>query len=191
MSRRQELRARQKHNNEASRGREHAFLMNIPRRTADRSAITNLDFASFSVCRGEESVAKAEQNIPIAKLCVYTSIRVFRGIPCFPAVSISALRALRRRVSCVSYCWHFVLAFLSHGHCLGCRPGQSAARGQRKRQEAPPEAGGPQNDVGPYAIPKKKEEPPPPPPPEKPKKVEGMPDYSINVDVPLVKCMCW
>src|SRR3954447_4002029 len=55
-----------------------------------------------------------------------------------------------------------------------------------QKQEAPPEAGGPQNDVGPYAIPKKKEEPPPPPPPAKPKKVEGMPDYSIKVDVPIV-----
>jgi len=53
------------------------------------------------------------------------------------------------------------------------------------KQEAPPEAGGPQNDAGPYAIPKKKEEPPPPPP-ERPKKIEGMPDYSIRVDVPLV-----
>ncbi len=53
------------------------------------------------------------------------------------------------------------------------------------QQEAPPEAGGPQNDVGPYVIPKKKEEPPPPAP-EKPKKIEGMPDYSIKVDVPLV-----
>lgn len=53
------------------------------------------------------------------------------------------------------------------------------------KQETPPEAGGPQTDVGPYAIPKKKEEPPPPPP-EKPKKIEGMPDYSIKVDVPLV-----
>jgi VWFA-related protein len=52
-------------------------------------------------------------------------------------------------------------------------------------QEAPPEAGGPQTEVGPYAVPKKKEEPPPPPP-EKPKKIEGMPDYSIRVDVPLV-----
>ncbi len=54
------------------------------------------------------------------------------------------------------------------------------------KQETPPEAGGPQNDVGPYAIPKKKEEPPPPPPPARPKKIEGMPDYSIRVDVPLV-----
>src|SRR3979490_1426710 len=53
------------------------------------------------------------------------------------------------------------------------------------KQEAPPEAGGPQNDVGPYVIPKKKEEPPPPAP-EKPKKIENMPDYSIRVDVPLV-----
>jgi len=53
------------------------------------------------------------------------------------------------------------------------------------KQETPPEAGGPQNDVGPYVIPKKKEEPPPPPP-EKPKKIEGMPDYSLKVDVPLV-----
>src|SRR6202140_2586838 len=53
------------------------------------------------------------------------------------------------------------------------------------KQEAPPEAGGPQNDVGPYVIPKKKEEPPPPAP-EKPKKIENMPDYSIKVDVPLV-----
>ncbi len=53
------------------------------------------------------------------------------------------------------------------------------------KQEAPPEAGGPTGDVGPYVIPKKKEEPPPPPP-EKPKKIEGMPDYSIQVNVPLV-----
>ena len=53
------------------------------------------------------------------------------------------------------------------------------------QQEAPPEMGGPQNDTGPYVVPKKKEEPPPPAP-EKPKKIEGMPDYSIKVDVPLV-----
>jgi len=53
--------------------------------------------------------------------------------------------------------------------------------------EPPPEAGGPQTDVGPYAIPKKKEEPPPPPPPSKPKKIEGMPDYTLHVDVPLVE----
>ena len=53
------------------------------------------------------------------------------------------------------------------------------------KQEAPPEAGGPQNDVGPYVIPKKKDEPPPPAP-EKPKKIENMPNYSISVEVPIV-----
>ena len=59
------------------------------------------------------------------------------------------------------------------------------AGGNPQKQEPPPAAGGPQTDVGPYAIPKKKEEPPPPPL-EKPKKIEGMPDYSLHVDVPLV-----
>lgn len=55
------------------------------------------------------------------------------------------------------------------------------------KQDAPPAAGGPGDDVSPYAIPKKKEDAPPPPPaPVTPKKVEGMPDYSIKVDVPLV-----
>ncbi len=53
------------------------------------------------------------------------------------------------------------------------------------QQPAPAEAGGPEGDVGPLAVPKKKEEAPPPPPP-KPKAPEGMPNYSIRVDVPLV-----
>jgi VWFA-related protein len=66
--------------------------------------------------------------------------------------------------------------------------GQSSAGSQQNpnQQEAPPEAGGPNSDTGPYAIPKKGAEAPPPPPPAKPKKVEGMPDYSIHVDVPIV-----
>jgi VWFA-related protein len=54
------------------------------------------------------------------------------------------------------------------------------------KQDVPADAGGPGGDVGPYAIPKKKDEATPPPAPEKPKKIEGMPDYSIKVDVPLV-----
>lgn len=53
--------------------------------------------------------------------------------------------------------------------------------------EPPPAAGGPQTDVGPYAIPKKKDQPPTPPPAEKPRKIEGLPDYSIRVNVPLVE----
>jgi VWFA-related protein len=65
-------------------------------------------------------------------------------------------------------------------------PPAAGSQQNPNQQEAPPEAGGPNSDTGPYAIPKKGEEPPPPPPPEKPKKIEGMPDYSIRVDVPIV-----
>jgi VWFA-related protein len=60
------------------------------------------------------------------------------------------------------------------------------ARPSNQQTEPPPAAGGPQTDQGPYAIPKKKDEPPPPPAATTPKKVEGMPDYAIRVDVPLV-----
>jgi VWFA-related protein len=64
--------------------------------------------------------------------------------------------------------------------------GQTSDNGKPK-QDVPAEAGGPTNDVGPYAIPKKKvEEAPPPPPPVTPKKVEDLPDYSLKVNVPLV-----
>jgi len=56
----------------------------------------------------------------------------------------------------------------------------------KPKQDAPPEAGGPGSDI-PYAIPKKNPEaPPPPPPPATAKKVEGLPDYSLKVNVPLV-----
>ena len=64
---------------------------------------------------------------------------------------------------------------------------QGSSQSPKGQTEAPPAAGGPQGDVGPYAVPKKKDEPPPPPPTEKPKKIEGMPDYSIHVDVPVVE----
>src|SRR5271156_3348696 len=41
----------------------------------------------------------------------------------------------------------------------------------KPKQDAPPEAGGPGGDIGPYAT---------------PNKVEGLPDYSIHVNAPLV-----
>jgi VWFA-related protein len=63
---------------------------------------------------------------------------------------------------------------------------QSQDNGKPK-QDVPAEAGGPGDNVGPYAIPKKKtEEAPPPPPVPTPKKIEDMPDYSLKVNVPLV-----
>jgi len=63
---------------------------------------------------------------------------------------------------------------------------QSPDNGKPK-QEVPAEAGGPTDNVGPYAIPKKKaEDAPPPPPPPPPKKAADLPDYSLKVNVPLV-----
>ena len=89
---------------------------------------------------------------------------------------------------------HFCAYLLSIALAVGAVPissrpawaQNSSVEQNPNQQEAPPEAGGPNSDTGPYAIPKKGEEAPPPPPPERPKKVEGVPDYSIHVDVPVV-----
>src|ERR1700686_1326224 len=52
---------------------------------------------------------------------------------------------------------------------------------------APAEAGGPQGDIGPIAVPKKKDEPPKKDDtPKGPKKIEGMPDFTMRVNAPLV-----
>ncbi len=65
-------------------------------------------------------------------------------------------------------------------------PSQTPDNGKPK-QDVPAEAGGPTDNVGPYAIPKKKaEDAPPPPPPVAPKRLEDIPDYSLKVNVPLV-----
>src|SRR5260221_10414492 len=68
----------------------------------------------------------------------------------------------------------------------GQTPAQIPDNGKTK-QDVPAEAGGPTDNVGPYAIPKKKiEDAPPPPPPVAPKQLENIPDYSLKVNVPLV-----
>ncbi|MGZ4787585.1 MAG: VWA domain-containing protein [Terriglobales bacterium] len=60
---------------------------------------------------------------------------------------------------------------------------------QKPQSQTPAEAGGPQGDIGPIIVPKKKPEdqPAPPPPPQKVKNPEGMPDFSLRVDVPNVQ----
>jgi len=64
---------------------------------------------------------------------------------------------------------------------------QSQSDNGKPKQDVPAEAGGPGDNVGPYAIPKKKtEEAPPPPAPVTPHKSEDTPDYSLRVNVPLV-----
>jgi|HubBroStandDraft_1064217.scaffolds.fasta_scaffold03282_5 VWFA-related protein len=67
-------------------------------------------------------------------------------------------------------------------------PQDNGSANAKPKQDVPAEAGGPTDNVGPYAIPRKNpdEAPPPPPPPATPPKLEGMPDYSIKVNVPLV-----
>jgi VWFA-related protein len=69
-------------------------------------------------------------------------------------------------------------------------PSQTSPQTQdngKPKQDAPADAGGPTDNLGPYAIPKKKaEDAPPPPPPVTVKKPEDVPDYSLKVNVPLV-----
>src|SRR5574340_410591 len=77
----------------------------------------------------------------------------------------------------------FVLILLAGG--LGWAQQQPAPQQEPQQPTQPAEAGGPQGDIGPMALPKKKE---PPPPEKKPdfKNPAGMPEYSLRVDVPLV-----
>jgi VWFA-related protein len=88
-----------------------------------------------------------------------------------------------RRFWCISLLILVLVSFAG----LAVAQDQGSSAPSKGQTEPPDAAGGPQSDVGPYAIPKKKDEPPPPPPPDKPKKIEGMPDYSIRVDVPVVE----
>ncbi len=86
---------------------------------------------------------------------------------------------LRKLLSIVAACL-FLLSVLS---LSALAQGQS----QAPPSDQAPEAGGPQGDIGPMAIPKKNtDEPPPERKPPAPKNPEGMPDFSIRVDVPEV-----
>jgi VWFA-related protein len=111
-----------------------------------------------------------------------------------PRTNLRCVPALLFVVVCVT-AWLCSVPAQAHAQDQGQQsqqPAQSQAPSDtpdngKPKQDAPPEAGGPGGDVGPYAIPKKTEsQPPPPPPPTTPKKLEGMPDYSIKVNVPLV-----
>jgi len=68
------------------------------------------------------------------------------------------------------YCL-FISLWLLRLTLLAGLPLLASAQDQQK-PEPPPAAGGPQNETGPYAIPKKAEEPPPPPPEAPPPPLE-------------------
>jgi len=103
-------------------------------------------------------------------------------------------RILRQKQAHLSLMAAALASFLAVGTGLWAQSqtptsGSSSSKPQTKTpdaptQEAPAEAGGPTGDVGPIAVPKKKEEPPPEPVKRKPP--EGLADYSMRVDVPLV-----
>lgn len=62
---------------------------------------------------------------------------------------------------------------------------QSSSEQQKPSQEPPPEAGGPQGQISPVAVPKKGEAPPEPPK-RSVQNPEGMPDYTLRANVALV-----
>ncbi len=85
----------------------------------------------------------------------------------------------------------FTWVVLIPAHSLGQQQPQPQAspnpQQQQNQQNTTPDAGGPEGDIGPIAVPKKKEpEPKKEEAPKPPKKVEGMPNFSLRVNVPLV-----
>src|SRR5580700_2351418 len=136
---------------------------------------------------GEAALFRARKISQLRSSCIYTSTEVFEDLPMFFSVFQGQKRLLwasRKPLSVLALVLFWIAAATLNPRAQGQNAPQQAPANPNQ-QEAPPEAGGPQNDVGPYVIPKKTEEPPPPAP-ERPKKIENMPDYSIRVDVPIV-----
>jgi VWFA-related protein len=71
------------------------------------------------------------------------------------------------------------------GLLAAAAPQDQSQTPEKKAEQKPDEAGGPNVPVGPIAVPKRKEEAPPPEPARRPG-LSDMPDYSLRVDVPLV-----
>src|ERR1700704_56755 len=97
-------------------------------------------------------------------------------------------------ISKANACLRFLVALtLIAGVWLGS-PAAQAQTGQPQasptptpKANAPADAGGPQGDIGPIAVPKKKDEPPPKDDaPKAPKKVEGLDNFSMRVASQLV-----
>src|SRR5213082_895416 len=67
------------------------------------------------------------------------------------------------------------------------KPGTTQPTQSKPSETPPPAAGGPQGDIGPIAVPKKNpEESKPVEKPAKVKNPEGLEDFSMRVNVPLV-----
>src|ERR1700733_6110202 len=143
-------------------------------------------------CQERQRFFRARKISQLRSSCIYTSTEVFEDLPMFFSVFQGQKRLLwasRKPLSLLALILFWIAAATLNPRAQAQNTPQQApanpSQTNPNQQEAPPEAGGPQNDVGPYVIPKKKEEPPPPAP-EKPKKIENMPDYSISLNVPIV-----
>ena len=102
--------------------------------------------------------------------------------------------ALVHGFSRVNACCRLLLAVILAGVLCS---GLAQAQGQQTQASptptptpsanAPADAGGPQGDIGPIAVPKKKEEPPPKEEaPAHPKKIDGLDNFSMKVSTQLV-----
>jgi VWFA-related protein len=107
---------------------------------------------------------------------------------------IHAVRPLR--ISKANACFRFLAALTLIAGMWLSMPVAQAQSGQAQASptatptpstNAPAEAGGPQGDIGPIAVPKKKEQAPPKDDaPKAPKKVEGLDNFSMRVASQLV-----
>ncbi len=95
--------------------------------------------------------------------------------------------------SCLTWGAAILLVASAAAPCLSAQqtpPQQQPNQGQQQQpqDQNAPEAGGPGADSGGIAIPKKKEKPPEPPAPAEPKvkNPEGLSNFSLRVDVPVV-----
>jgi len=96
-------------------------------------------------------------------------------------------KALLQKVSRAGCCGLVLALSLVLGGQIGIAKDKQPKPSPTPAPNAPAEAGGPQGDIGPIAVPKKKEEPPKKEEPaERPKKVDGMGDFSMRVSSQLV-----
>src|SRR5205085_3860745 len=99
--------------------------------------------------------------------CIYTSTAYFEEFQMFLSVDResfpNSLIPCKRLISCATVVFLTIaVTTLVTAQDTSQQPPPPAtqSQGNPNKQDTPPEAGGPQTDVGPYAIPKKKEEPP-------------------------------
>lgn len=100
--------------------------------------------------------------------------------------SSSILNLFRTTVAIAVLCITFLVAAQAQSEQTSQQPANNQ-QNQQQNQNSTPEAGGPKGDIGPIAVPKKGDEAPAKKDvPPKPKPVEGMPNFSIAVNVPVV-----